>query len=168
MESYSNLVDVWSIGCIMGELITGDVLFRGTNSLDQWQKIVEKLGMPDQSFINKLSPKSHARKYIQKQKSKSSEDFMDSIFTTSDNPGSKQDELARNLLTRMLVINPAKRITVQQALQHDYLKIWFDEDDFKHPHISKLNQLVDKDCKSIEDWKKLIHNETTHYSTFYC
>lgn len=33
---------------------------------------------------------------------------------------------ARDLLSRMLVIDPAKRISVDEALQHSYINVWYD------------------------------------------
>lgn len=33
---------------------------------------------------------------------------------------------ARDLLSKMLVIDPAKRISVDEALQHPYINVWYD------------------------------------------
>lgn len=37
---YKENVDIWSIGCIMGEIIRGAVLFPGSDHIDQWNKII--------------------------------------------------------------------------------------------------------------------------------
>ena len=37
---YKENVDIWSVGCIMGEMIRGGVLFPGTDHIDQWNKII--------------------------------------------------------------------------------------------------------------------------------
>lgn len=37
---YTENVDIWSVGCIMGEMIRGGVLFPGTDHIDQWNKII--------------------------------------------------------------------------------------------------------------------------------
>lgn len=37
---YTENVDIWSVGCIMGEMIRGAVLFPGTDHIDQWNKII--------------------------------------------------------------------------------------------------------------------------------
>lgn len=39
---YKENVDIWSVGCIMGEMIRGGVLFPGTDHIDQWNKIIGK------------------------------------------------------------------------------------------------------------------------------
>lgn len=33
---------------------------------------------------------------------------------------------ARDLLSKMLIIDPAKRISVDEALQHPYINVWYD------------------------------------------
>ena len=40
---YKENVDIWSVGCIMGEMIRGGVLFPGTDHIDQWNKIIGEL-----------------------------------------------------------------------------------------------------------------------------
>ena len=39
---YTDNVDIWSVGCIMGEMIRGAVLFPGSDHIDQWKKIIGK------------------------------------------------------------------------------------------------------------------------------
>jgi c-Jun N-terminal kinase len=51
---YKENVDIWSVGCIMGEMIRGGVLFPGTDHIDQWNKIIEQLGTPSQDFMRRL------------------------------------------------------------------------------------------------------------------
>lgn len=43
---YSKAVDMWSVGCIVGELITGKAIFPGTSTLNQIEKILELTGKP--------------------------------------------------------------------------------------------------------------------------
>ena len=76
---YKENVDVWSIGCIFGELIRGRVLFPGGDHIDQWTRIIgniimefrkilrgiisEQLGTPDRSFLERLQPT--VRNYVE-------------------------------------------------------------------------------------------------------
>ena len=53
---YTENVDVWSIGCIFGEMIRGSVMFPGTDHIDQWNKITELLATPPMSFLDRLQP----------------------------------------------------------------------------------------------------------------
>jgi len=48
---YTENVDIWSVGCIMGEMIRGGVLFPGTDHIDQWNKIIGKLWLLSELFF---------------------------------------------------------------------------------------------------------------------
>lgn len=60
---YKENVDIWSVGCIMGEMIRGGVLFPGTDHIDQWNKIIGEclttnLSLPFFLYSNQSSTKS--------------------------------------------------------------------------------------------------------------
>ena len=61
-SGYDLAIDMWSLGCILVELITGDPLFAGSNETDQMYKIVEELDMPPDYLLDK-APK--AKKYFE-------------------------------------------------------------------------------------------------------
>ena len=49
---YSKAVDMWSVGCILGELLGGKPMFPGTSTLNQLDRICELTGMPTQEDID--------------------------------------------------------------------------------------------------------------------
>ena len=49
---YDMAIDMWSLGCILVEMHTGEPLFTGANELDQVNKIVEVLGMPPKVMLD--------------------------------------------------------------------------------------------------------------------
>lgn len=49
-REYSTAVDMWSLGCIMAELLTKEVLFDGKGELDQLQRIFALLGSPSEKI----------------------------------------------------------------------------------------------------------------------
>jgi len=51
---YSKAVDMWSVGCIIGELIVGKAIFPGTSTLNQIERIIELLGKPRGDEIDSL------------------------------------------------------------------------------------------------------------------
>ncbi len=53
-ERYDEKVDIWSVGCIMAELILLRTLFRGADSFDQLKKILEILGTPDITTLREI------------------------------------------------------------------------------------------------------------------
>ncbi len=43
---YDMAIDMWSLGCILVEMHTGEPLFNGSHEFDQINKIVEVFGIP--------------------------------------------------------------------------------------------------------------------------
>nr|XP_020668521.1 mitogen-activated protein kinase 12-like isoform X5 [Pogona vitticeps] len=60
---YTQTVDIWSVGCIMAEMITGRPLFKGNDHLDQLTEIMKVTGTPTQDFVQKLQSQD-AKNYI--------------------------------------------------------------------------------------------------------
>jgi len=52
---YSTAIDMWSLGCILAEMHTGEPLFSGSDQFDQIQKIVKILGMVPQHMLDKAN-----------------------------------------------------------------------------------------------------------------
>uniref|UniRef100_A0A8C4RK85 mitogen-activated protein kinase n=1 Tax=Erpetoichthys calabaricus TaxID=27687 RepID=A0A8C4RK85_ERPCA len=52
---YNQTVDMWSVGCIMAELLRGKVLFPGNDYIDQLKRIMEVVGTPSPELLQKIS-----------------------------------------------------------------------------------------------------------------
>ncbi|GAX25415.1 dual specificity tyrosine-phosphorylation-regulated kinase 1 [Fistulifera solaris] len=52
---YSVAIDMWSLGCILVEMHTGEPLFSGSDQFDQMQKIVKTLGMVPSAMLNRAN-----------------------------------------------------------------------------------------------------------------
>lgn len=122
---YKENVDIWSVGCIMGELVKGCVIFQGTDHIDQWNKVIEQLGTPSAEFMKKLQPT--VRNYVENRPKypgiKFEELFPDWIFPSESERDKIKTSQARDLLSKMLVIDPDKRISVDEALRHPYITV---------------------------------------------
>uniref|UniRef100_A0A8C0ING6 Stress-activated protein kinase JNK n=3 Tax=Sauria TaxID=32561 RepID=A0A8C0ING6_CHEAB len=66
---------------------------------------------------------------------------------------------ARDLLSKMLVIDPAKRISVDEALQHPYINVWYDPAEVEAPPPQIYDKQLDEREHTIEEWKELIYKE---------
>jgi len=55
-ENCNEKVDIWSVGCIMAELILGKPLFPGTDRFDQLTKIFDIVGTPDSKILDEINP----------------------------------------------------------------------------------------------------------------
>ena len=51
---YTKAVDMWSVGCIVGELIIGKAIFPGTSTLNQIERVLELTGKPRTEDVEAL------------------------------------------------------------------------------------------------------------------
>lgn len=137
IQPYGSAVDIWSLGCIFAELLSmqeGSVptyqdrvpLFPGgscyplsgdtgsTSSderLDQLSVIFSVIGMPSEEDLLSINK---ANDYIRSLEKKPGRN-LESLYPAA-------DPAAIQLLKKMLMFNPAKRCTAEEALDHDFLK----------------------------------------------
>jgi len=112
-REYDQQLDVWSAGCIMAELHGREPLFPGQDYIQQMNLIFEVLGTPskeDMLFITN----NKALEYIKGMESKKKVPLKH-LYPNA-NP------IALDLMEKMLAFNPNKRITVEEALDHEYFK----------------------------------------------
>ncbi|XP_013768584.1 mitogen-activated protein kinase 14A [Pundamilia nyererei] len=145
---YSQTVDVWSAACILAEMITGQVLFRGQDSIDQLKKILRLTGTPDSSLVQKMQSKD-AQSYVRGLPPQKKKNFKEAF------PGLDDDVI--DLLEGMLLLDPEARLTAKQGLSHPYVAEYHD------PDCEPDSQPYDDSFESLElaigEWKSLIHME---------
>lgn len=111
---------MWSIGCILAELLGGRPFFKGRDYVDQLNQILHYLGTPHEETLSRIgSPR--AQEYVRNLPFMPKVPFQ-RLFANA-NPD------ALDLLDRMLAFDPSARITVESALEHRYLHIWHDVSD---------------------------------------
>ncbi|XP_061066351.1 mitogen-activated protein kinase 3 isoform X1 [Eubalaena glacialis] len=119
-KGYTKSIDIWSVGCILAEMLSNRPIFPGKHYLDQLNHILGILGSPSQEDLNCII-NMKARNYLQSLPSKTKVAWA-KLFP-------KSDPKALDLLDRMLTFNPNKRITVEEALAHPYLEQYYDPTD---------------------------------------
>ncbi|XP_030589276.1 mitogen-activated protein kinase 14A isoform X2 [Archocentrus centrarchus] len=149
---YNKTVDIWSVGCIMAELLTGRALFPGTDHIDQLKLIMLLVGKPGPELLMKISSES-ARNYISSLPQMPKRNFAD-VFIGA-NP------LAVDLLEKMLVLDTDKRITAAEALAHSYFAQYHDPDD--EPEAEPYDQSFESRELQIDEWKQLTYDEVCSF-----
>ncbi|CAD6192868.1 unnamed protein product [Caenorhabditis auriculariae] len=145
---YTQTVDIWSVGCILAELITGKTLFPGSDHIDQLTRIMSVVGTPDEEFLSKISSEE-ARNYIRNLPKMPRRDFK-KLF-------SQASPAAIDLLEKMLNLDPDYRPSAQQAMEHEYLAAYHDESD--EPIAENIDLHEEVESNSIDEWKKIIFDE---------
>ena len=110
---YSTAIDIWSCGCVFGELLTGVCPFQAKDEISLFEKICEKLGTPNEliwpgvtklPFWNKLCPKT----------------TFPNSFKEHYKGFKNIDDTAMDLFIKMLQYDPKKRIKIDEALNHPF------------------------------------------------
>ena len=79
-KHYDYKVDIWSIGCIMAEMMIGKVLFAGTSTINQLQLIFEVIGLPTDRDL--LSMKTNVTRQMLKKIVPNPRSRYESVFST--------------------------------------------------------------------------------------
>lgn len=119
-KGYTKSIDIWSVGCILAEMISNRPIFPGKHYLDQLNHILGILGSPSKDDLDCIINEK-ARAYLQSLPEKPKIPWQ-RLY-------SKADPKALDLLDKMLTFNPSKRIVVEDALAHPYLEQYYDPAD---------------------------------------
>lgn len=116
---YTSAIDMWSVGCILAELLGRKPLFQGNNHIQQLENIIRALGQPSEDEMSFVTdPKARS--------------FLRSIPVPEDRKTLRQqfpdaNHQAVDLLKCLLKFDPRKRISANEALQHPWLALLHEE-----------------------------------------
>ena len=144
---YNSQADMWSVGCIFGELLNGKPMFPGTSTLNQLNKILEITGKPNKEDI--LSIQSELTQNMLENINNIKQKNLKSLFP-------KATAIELDLLGRLLQFNPNKRINVLEALEHPYVADFHEqyaESEIECEKPIKLD-INDKAKYSVKEYKQ--------------
>ncbi|KYR01491.1 putative protein serine/threonine kinase [Tieghemostelium lacteum] len=110
-SNYSTKIDIWSIGCILAEMLIGKPIFPGINSNDQLARIIEVLGSPTQEDMDAMKP---SKPYVL-QLPNITPKFYDTLHNI-------EDKEVIDLLSKIFIFDPTKRAGIDEILQHSFLQ----------------------------------------------
>jgi len=110
---YHGAIDLWSVGCIFGELLTRRPLFPGKSYVHQVQVILDILGTPSSTAVFGFEPRDDAAAFLQRQRHRPGISWDQLLPTASSS--------ARDFMAKLLTWDPEKRMGVDEALTHEWL-----------------------------------------------
>nr|CCC52125.1 putative tyrosine protein kinase [Trypanosoma vivax Y486] len=151
-KNYSGQIDIWGVGSILGEFLGSRPLFQGKDRVNQLDKIIEVIGTPDEGDIESVGSRA-AQKYLKRKSHCPQPDWRQRYPTASSS--------ALDLLKRMLVFDPKKRITVDEALRHPFLAELYDERD-ENVDVKRFD--FDEDVHTtVLEVKRAVYDESVSY-----
>ncbi|KAF5310982.1 hypothetical protein D9619_008277 [Psilocybe cf. subviscida] len=134
-KEYTRAIDIWSVGCIIAEMLSGRALFPGRDYHHQLSLILETLGTPSIDDFYAINSQ-RSREYIRALPFRRKKNFQQMFpganplvrATPSCNPFVLR-VLAIDLMEKCLAFSPQSRLDVSEALRHPYLAPYHDVDD---------------------------------------
>jgi len=111
---YSVPVDLWSIGCVLGEMATGQPLFAGDSEIDTIFKIFQKLGTPDETMWPGVSELPDFKPNFPR--------WQPRGWSAIRNTAAQVGPEGIDLLERLMTYDPRRRLSARQAITHKYFK----------------------------------------------
>ncbi|XP_015901016.3 mitogen-activated protein kinase 9 [Ziziphus jujuba] len=154
-SKYTPAIDIWSIGCIFAEMLTGKPLFPGKNVVHQLDLMTDLLGTPPSESIARIRNEK-ARRYLSSMRKKQPVPFAQKFPNA--------DPLALRLLERLLAFDPKDRPTAEEALSDPYFNglANVDREPSTQP-ISKLEFEFERRKLTKDDVRELIYREILEY-----
>ncbi|KAG9147254.1 hypothetical protein Leryth_017995 [Lithospermum erythrorhizon] len=133
-KQYSTAIDMWSLGCIMAEMLAKEPLFNGKSEMDQIDKIYRILGTPNDTIWPGFSKLPGVKVNFVKHQLPALADLIwlsgllwynllrKKFPPTSFTGAPVLSDAGFDLLNKLLTYDPNKRITVEAALKHDWFR----------------------------------------------
>ncbi|KAI7985164.1 Mitogen-activated protein kinase 15 [Camellia lanceoleosa] len=155
-SKYTPAIDIWSIGCIFAEMLTGKPLFPGKNVVHQLDLMTDFLGTPAPESIARIRNEK-ARRYLTSMRKKSPVPFSQKFPNA--------DPLALRLLERLIAFDPKDRPSAEDALTDPYFTglANADREPASAQPISKLEFEFERRKLTKDDVRELIYREILEY-----
>jgi serine/threonine protein kinase len=148
---YTEAMDVWSVGVILGELFIRKPLLPGNDANHQCELIFNLIGTPsEQDLMNIPNPRSRDKALR----------FAPRMGKPFDCVFRNYNPLGIDLLKRLLAFDPQQRITVEEALNHPYLaELYFPTDEPVTNPVSLFDFEFENHVLSMAELKDLLYSE---------
>jgi mitogen-activated protein kinase 15 len=151
---YTKAVDMWALGCLVGELLTGKPLFPGSSTVNQMERIIAAVGYPTPQDLEVM-------------RSNHTESIMNSLSAITPKPirawlAPYNNPEATDLIVKLLAFNPERRLTAAQAMTHPYVAEFCSPDELlpDPPDIAPITvPLPDFERFTVDEYRDALHRD---------
>ena len=159
-RKYSEGIDLWSVGCIIGEMFRSRPLLPGASTMGQVERIFELTGNPkatdvkswQSEFANAMLENVQAKCRVR----------LDDLCK-----GLPRD--AKHLMKRLLKLDPNKRLSAELALEHDYVADFHNKSkEITYPHGTIRIGIDDSVKMKADEYRRQLYHlssSSSNYST---
>lgn len=146
---YTKGIDIWAVGCILGEMIEGKPVIPGKSTIDQLELVLKFTGKPNAEDIEAIKSR-YAAQMLGSIK-------QDPVPLQTLLP--KADAQALDFLRQCLQFNPDKRASAGELLEHPYLAEFHDPSHEIECHKLVTIPLDDNVKLTVRDYRERLYQE---------
>uniref|UniRef100_A0AC34GW18 Mitogen-activated protein kinase n=1 Tax=Panagrolaimus sp. ES5 TaxID=591445 RepID=A0AC34GW18_9BILA len=153
---YTKGVDMWSLGCILGEMLLGRALFPGSSTINQIERIMNTIVRPSKADIEVIG--SHYAESVLEKMPQRPKKPLDNVLMNS-------SPQALDLVNRLLIFAPHKRLNVEQCLIHPYVYQFHNPNDEPALNYDVTLPLPDHIQLTVDDYRNKLYELITSKKT---
>lgn len=154
--NYTKSVDMWSVGCILIESMTRKPLFPGKSTKNQIQLVFEVIGLPSKEEYNKLKQKYEFQAEFEHLPLKINRKPIKAIFAAYNYTCSPE---CLDFLNKIMLFDPEKRMTVEDALNHPYMNSFHKEEEEYICNRVIIMPLDDNKRYDVDKYRQKLYDE---------
>ncbi|KAL7295323.1 hypothetical protein TKK_0011354 [Trichogramma kaykai] len=148
-KRYTKGIDMWSLGCILGEMLLGKPLFPGSSTINQVERIMATLPTPTEEDLLSISA-GYGTSLLEKTPATPHKSLNDLL------PGISNKAL--DLISNLIVFNPNQRLTAIEALEHPYVASFHVKENEPEKGSSVIPFLRDDVQLSVEEYRNKLYS----------
>ncbi|XP_078036412.1 mitogen-activated protein kinase 15 isoform X1 [Augochlora pura] len=148
-KRYTKGIDMWSLGCILGEMLLGKPLFPGSSTINQVERIMATLAPPTKEDLLSVCA-GYGSNLLEKTPNGPRRSLRDLLPDVS--------EKALHLISNLIVFNPNRRLTAVEALEHAYVANFHKRSKEPERGSSVVPLLRDDVQLSVDDYRNKLYS----------
>ncbi|XP_043252937.1 mitogen-activated protein kinase MKC1 [Colletes gigas] len=148
-KRYTKGIDMWSLGCILGEMLLGKPLFPGSSTINQVEKIMATLPMPTKGDLISVCA-GYGTNLLEKTPSGPRRSLKELL------PGVSKEALS--LISNLILFNPNHRLTAVEALEHPYVAAFHQSNNEPERGSIVIPLLSDDVQLSVEEYRNKLYS----------